>query len=207
MRLEYSTLRTQSHRYTIHCSCPYDYRITHPAVFTTPTLNHPRSSHNYPLKHNFNILIDAFFKLVIQKYPGGMMAGYGESCTGWRVRGFPAEYKLLLVASKRPKHLWATPNFQLNGILGVLSPALKVTTTRSWSLTSICCHDKEWVEFYLLFHYTISWREQRQMYFSKVPAWCTGEVKNNMIHIFRWVRNISTCITLFLFLKSEENSS
>jgi hypothetical protein len=54
-----------------------------------------------------------------------MMVGCGESCMGWRVRRFPAEYKILLVASKRPNHLWATPNFQLNGILGVLSPAIK----------------------------------------------------------------------------------
>jgi len=60
-----------------------------------------------------------------------MIAGYDESCTGWRVRGFPAGSKIFLVASKLPNHLWAPPNFQLNGNLGVPFPALKVTTTRS----------------------------------------------------------------------------
>jgi len=39
--------------------------------------------------------------------------------------------KYFLVASKRPNRLWDTTNFQLNGIMGVLSSALKATTTRS----------------------------------------------------------------------------
>ena len=135
-----------------------------------------------------------------------MNAGYGESCTGQRVRGFLAGSKIFLVASKRPNHLWASPNFQLNGNLGFLSPALKAKTTRSRSLSSIWFHDKEWVEFYLHSHCMLSWRGEGQTYLQKFQHDVLGKLKNT-IHIFRWAHNISTRITLFIYLNLEENSS
>ena len=135
-----------------------------------------------------------------------MIAGYGEFCAGWRVRGFLAGSKIFLVASKRPNHFWATPSFLLNGNLGGLSPALKATTTRSRSRKSIWCHDKEWVEFYLHSHCVLSWRGQGQIYLQKFQYDVLRNLKNT-IHIFRWAHNISTYITLILYLNSEENSS